>query len=376
MALFHAHIERSLRATLRRMPAVKNGILRLNEWRARRRHTAWDRDPARVRALPRKMTVAITAACDQRCIGCKYGRDFMPGHALPTEIVLQLLEDARDGGVRTVRLYGGEPLLHPDLPVMIARSLELGMSTYITTNGILLGRRIDELYDAGLRGITIGYYGHGEDYDTYVQSKDRFARLEQSLERVRSRYGSKIGIQLNYLIMRPSCRLDALEKAWRFCERFDLKFNTDLIHYSLPYFKEGRENELQFGEGDRGRVQAFVDRLLELKEEFPQRFSESAASLRSIPDWLFLGKEMRIPCDAYKLLWVGADGSVQLCYVTFRLGNLHEMRLRGMLHGERHQAAARGAFCLDCPGCHCERQHRITKHAPSYRRYGRESAPR
>ena len=37
---------------------------------------------------------------------------------------------------------------------------------------------------------------------------------------------------------------------------------------------------------------------------------------------------MQVPCDAHKLIWVGADGTAQLCYAAFKLGNLHQRRLR------------------------------------------------
>jgi cyclic pyranopterin phosphate synthase len=80
---------------------------------------------------------------------------------------------------------------------------------------------------------------------------------------------------------------------------------------------------------------------------------------------------MKVPCDAYQMLWVGADGSVQLCYVTFPLGNLHETRLSAMLFTAQHREAARASFELQCPNCHCHYDRRITKHVPSARRYGR-----
>ena len=123
-------------------------------------------------------------------------------------------------------------------------------------------------------------------------------------------------------------------------------------------------------EADRPAIEKLVEKLVRLKEAFPERIPESAMSLRSIPDWLLKRRDMRIPCDAYKLIWVGADGTVQLCYVTFKLGNLHERRLRDTLYGPEHQKAAREAFLLECPNCHCERDSRIKKHAASRRRYG------
>jgi cyclic pyranopterin phosphate synthase len=128
----------------------------------------------------------------------------MPGHQLPLEKVKELLDDAKTGGIERVRLYGGEPLLHPQLPDMIRHSVNLGLSTHINTNGILLKQKIDGLYEAGLRGITIGFYGTADAYDAYVQRSDRYGRLEKSIATVRDRYGAEMSMRLNFLLMRPS----------------------------------------------------------------------------------------------------------------------------------------------------------------------------
>jgi len=74
------------------------------------------------------------------------------------------------------------------------------------------------------------------------------------------------------------------------------------------------------------------------------------------------------------MLWVGADGSVQLCYVTFPLGNLHERRLRDLLFTRAHHAAARGAYALDCPNCHCRYDLRVRKDRSLAAKYARPSA--
>lgn len=325
--------------------------------------------PASVRARPRKITIAVTANCNLRCIGCLYGRDFMPGEQLSLEMVQEVLNDAHSIGVETVRLYGGEPLLHKNLPDMVRHSTELGLKTYVTTNGILLGRKIDSLHKAGLRSLSIGFYGTEDAYDTYTQRLNHFEKLRQSLNHVRQRYGADIHIQLNYLVMKPTVSLGALHAAWEFAEEFDMSFHTDLIHYSLPYFTEGPDRMLQFTEADRPSIEALTKELVRLKKANPRRMSDSLATLRSTTDWLLHGANMKIPCDAGKLLWVGADGTVQLCYVTFPLGNLHSQSLRDMVMTKQHHDAARDAFLLKCPNCHCERNCRINKHAPSFVRY-------
>ena len=78
---------------------------------------------------------------------------------------------------------------------------------------------------------------------------------------------------------------------------------------------------------------------------------------------------MRVPCDKYQMVWVGADGSVQMCYVTFKLGNLHEQRFSEMLFTPAHHAAARNAFAIRCPNCHCSYDARIQKDLASRMHY-------
>jgi cyclic pyranopterin phosphate synthase len=338
------------------------------------RHAVAGQLPAVIRPAPRHLEVAITAYCNLRCVGCRYGRDFMRGSQLPLGIVEPLLDDARAAGVWDVRFYGGEPLLHPDLPRMIERATHLGLRPYVTTNGLLLGDKITELHDAGLRAVTLGFYGSGARYDAYVQRANRFAQLEASLAAVRDRYGMDVTLRINWLLMRPSCNLDDLHAAVRFAERYATTIQVDLIHYSLPYFSEGPERMLQFRPEDRGRIERVVTEMLRLRAERPGLFDQSAMGLRSIPDWLLLGPDMRVPCDAYQMLWVGADGTVQQCYVTFRLGNLHAERLSAMLFGPRHRQAARDAFRLNCPNCHCHYDRRVAKDRQRRQQYA-EPAP-
>lgn len=358
-----------LRATVRDKPLIKAPLVSIEGSLEQWKHTIAKRFPSVIKPRTRKMTVAITAQCNLRCVGCRYGRDFMPGHVLSLDMVKGLMDDGRAAGVEQVRLYGGEPLLHKELPAMIAHGVSIGLEVYVTTNGVLLEKRIDELYDAGLRDITLGYYGTGSRYDAYVQKDDRFVQMERGIAVTRERYGSEMDLQLNFLIMRPSCDLEALQDAWDFAERYDMAFHTDLVHYSLPYFTEGLDSEIQFRPEDAPALQAVTDRLIELKEQNPRRIPEAIQSIRSIPDWLMKGPDMRIPCDVYNMIWIGADGSVKLCYVTFDMGNLHDNRLSELINTETHTAATRSAFKLECPNCHCERDSRIRKDKPSMRKY-------
>jgi len=353
---------------LKRRPRLWQAVRAADLAVERARHSAGRLIPAVIRPAPRQLHIAVTAYCNQRCVGCRYGRDFMPGSQLDWPVVKDLLDDAKYTGFWEIRLYGGEPLLHHDLPRMVEHTVSLDMRPYITTNAVLLEHKIDELYGAGLRQLTIGFYGVGSAYDRYVQRRS-FARVEAGIAAVRDRYGMDVNMRINWLLMRPSCNLGDLDAACRFAERYQLRIQVDLIHYSLPYFSEGPEHELQFRPEDRGKVEAVVFDLLRRQQAQPDLFFHSPEGLRSIPDWLIKGPQMRIPCHARHMVWVGADGSVQLCYVTFPLGSLSHQRLRDMLYTPTHRQAARDAFTLQCPNCHCGYDTRIDRDAASARYY-------
>lgn len=335
--------------------------------------------PGLVRAQTEKITIAITAHCNLRCQGCKYGRDFMPGAVLPMNIYRELIADAAAAKVPAVRLYGGEPLLHPDVVEMVQLTNDLGVGCYMTTNALILDQKIDALHAAGLRKITMGYYGQGTAFDEYVQRPGRFDRMVESLDSTRARFGAdRLDLQFNFLLSRRSANRAAVDEVRRFAEKYDASIHVDVVHYSLPYFQEGPERELQFRPEDADDVRRTIDYLLELKAKYPKLLTESPVALAAFEDWAMKQEEMRVPCDARKLLWVGADGSVMLCYVTFPLGNLHDKRLRDMLYTPDHHQAARDAFALNCPNCHCEAASRVEKHGPSFRKYAavaRERTP-
>jgi MoaA/NifB/PqqE/SkfB family radical SAM enzyme len=363
------YLRHTLRPMLKQHPSIWQSLIALDATIERGRMAAAAYIPSLVRPAPRNLEIAITSHCNLRCVGCRYGRDFMTGTQLTWAMVRDLLDDAKAMGIWNIRFYGGEPLLHADLPRMIAHAASLGLQTYVTTNAILLKHKIDQLYAAGLRALTIGYYGTGEKYDAYVQRRDRFGRLEAGIAAVRERYGADVYMRISWLLMRPSCNLDDLDAACRVAERYGAQIQVDLIHYSLPYFSEGPNRELQFTAGDEAAIDEVVRELVRRKKQNPTLFNQSLRALRSVPDWLLKGPEMRVPCDSHEQLWVGPDGTVQQCYVTFRLGNLHQTRLRNMLNTPCHKQAAIDSYQLNCPNCHCFYGRRIEKHGPSVTRY-------
>ena len=358
---------------IRNHPRLRSMIARTEDHFELLRHSAARVVPRIIRPRTYKIMIAVTAHCNARCIGCRYERDFMLGEQLPLELVQQVLDDAQDAGFYSIRLYGGEPTLHPDLPRMVEHAVGRKLRPYVTTNASTLDRKIDDLYASGLRDLSVGFYGVGQEYDDYTERRGLFRKVERGIAAVRDRYGDAVDIQMNWLLMRPRANLDSLHRAWEFALKYNMPMRIDLVHYSLPYFQEGRDREIQFRPEDRPAIEAVTRELIRLKREHPDMIHHDLPGLQSIPDWLILGPAMRVPCTAYEMIWIGADGSVQMCYVTFPLGNVHQTRLRDLLFTDTHRCAARDGFALNCPNCHCSSNERVMRHAISRRRYSSSS---
>lgn len=365
-----SRLQRALEPAYRNSPGTRNALSRLDKAVDMAQHAVAVQFPQLAQPDPRRIFITLTASCNLKCKGCRYGTDdFMPGEQLPFPLVRDLLSDAATLGIRNIRLYGGEPMMHKDLPRIVRHATDLGLHTWMTTNGVLLKKKFDALYDAGLREFSFGFYGIGSEYDQYVRQRNSYQRVSEGLSYIRDKYGSEIKIKMDWLLMRPTCSLSTLRETWEFARRFATPIYVNLIHYSLPYFTNGDAPELQFTADDRSGIEEVVSELLRLQLQFPEMFANSRPGLTSIPDWLIRGPAMRVPCTENTLIWIGADGTVQMCYVTFKLGNLHEKRLSQLLYTPAHRKAARDCVSLNCPNCHCSYDHRINQHLPSRRLY-------
>src|SRR5690242_12963675 len=131
---------------LRKYPRLKRAAKALDASTDLLRHTAAAVLPGIIQPDPREIYITLTANCNLRCLGCKYGRDFMTGAQLPLMIVKELLDDCKTFGIRSIRLYGGEPLLYKQLVNVVEHAVNLGLHPWLTTNGILLKEKVDDLY--------------------------------------------------------------------------------------------------------------------------------------------------------------------------------------------------------------------------------------
>jgi cyclic pyranopterin phosphate synthase len=152
------------------------------------------------------LRLSVTDRCDLRCTYC------MAEHMtfLPRQDVLSLEELYRlarvfiRGGVRKIRLTGGEPLVRKNilqLFSLLAPHLDGGEldEVTLTTNGTLLSRYAEALFTTGVRRVNVSL--DSLDAGRYARIT-RWGRLGSVLEGIDAALSAGLKVKLNAVAMR------------------------------------------------------------------------------------------------------------------------------------------------------------------------------
>ncbi len=124
------------------------------------------------RGGPALCNVAVTNSCNATCDFCNFA--YNKGRVgklrwIDAEQFDRALGILHGRGVRYISFFGGETLLHPRLPEMIAMTVRRGMGPAAITNGWLLPARLEQLASAGLKSVYISI----DSPDMAVHEKNR-----------------------------------------------------------------------------------------------------------------------------------------------------------------------------------------------------------
>jgi len=167
-----------------------------------------------------KLRISVTDTCDIRCYYCmpQAGRAFTPrAGLLSVEEIERIVRVGVNLGLRKIRLTGCEPLVRKDLNILITRLMRIeGIeSIALTTNGVLLADRAQELYDAGLRRINVHLDSMDREMYRVITRRDAFDAVMNGL-----RAASDLGygpIKINAVAVkgRSECDIVALAQFGR-----------------------------------------------------------------------------------------------------------------------------------------------------------------
>ena len=151
------------------------------------------------------LRISLTDRCNLRCVYC------MPAEGVPYEEldnvlsfdeIEQVVQALASAGLKKIRLTGGEPLVRKNTPELAARLTAIPgiQEVTLTSNGILLARDAQALWDAGIRRVNISMDTLQEERFVKLARREEFARAWQGLETALTVGFSPI--KLNCVLMR------------------------------------------------------------------------------------------------------------------------------------------------------------------------------
>jgi MoaA/NifB/PqqE/SkfB family radical SAM enzyme len=255
---------------------------------------------AAIRALPRAFDdkplwaqLNITWRCNLDCAYCtEY--DNAKDH-VPHDDVARSIDKCRELGVLHADLIGGEPLLHPDLPRLLARITGHGMTAGLTTNGFLLTEdRLDELLGAGLGRLQISV-------DRARPAPGTPKSLKTLKRKIDLCAGRPIWFRVNTVVCDET--LDEVEEVAQHCFDRGVAVNFSVVH-------------------DRGRLRRRLQTGRYLEKLAWLRAQKQAGRPVATPYFLLdyyvetlKGRPPRWTCQAgQKCFYVSPEGRFHFCY--------------------------------------------------------------
>ena len=139
----------------------------------------------------------ITKACNLKCVHCYSSSTLERAeNELNTQQAKTVLDNLAEFGVPAVLFSGGEPLMRPDLFVLLDYAEEIGLRTVISTNGTLItAKTADKIKRANVSYVGISLDGIGATNDKFRATAGAFERAVQGIRNCQDRE-IKVGVRL------------------------------------------------------------------------------------------------------------------------------------------------------------------------------------
>jgi hopanoid biosynthesis associated radical SAM protein HpnH len=124
--------------------------------------------------------------CNLACSGC--GKIDYPAEILNQRLsVAECLEAVDECGAPVVAIAGGEPLLHREMPEIVAKILERKKFVYLCTNALLLEKKMDQFKPNKFFSWDVHLDGDKEMHDRAVSQEGVYDRAVAAIRKAKER---------------------------------------------------------------------------------------------------------------------------------------------------------------------------------------------
>ena len=285
--------------------------------------------------LPHSAQLEVTTACNLHCPLCTT-HDTARGIS---RLSLENVKDVVRGCGKSLKVVSlhvlGEPLMHKELFDFIRHCASHGVNTTFSTNGMLLGRHVEDVLDSGLSLISIAIdgadqadyakYRLGGDFDTVVRN------ARALVEAKRARGASQPVIQVQMVMF--SYNEDREAEARAFLE----SLGADVVSLKRPAYLAPASPS----------ARSFWDKV-DMRDE-GRRWTRPVTSAAR------LYRNQRV-CPQLERATILSDGSVVACCIDAEgntaFGNLNRQDFRSIWRGEEHRRVIEKFMRHELQPCH------------------------
>ncbi|MFH1485929.1 MAG: radical SAM protein [Chloroflexota bacterium] len=276
---------------------------------------------------PLRVQWDITFNCNSRCISCHRWREkHTPEEELSTEEAKSLLRQFADCDVLNVSFAGNEPLLRRDIFELTSYAKEVGLTTSMNTNGLLVDEKVARLIcQSGLDMIYFSLDGPNPETNDAIRGiKGAFQRTLEAAQLVKKARLKDSGPKVMVNTVANHLNVARLVETADMCR--SLQFDGMLIqplHYIEKQFEA--EDPLHFLPGDidvlSRQLEVIKKDLMDFIPLMPEYFDHFRTFYEN-PDFLY-----RYRClAAYGAIDIRPNGDFAPCPAwDLRLGNFHNI---------------------------------------------------
>lgn len=175
--------------------------------------------------MPLMVSFHVTNRCNLRCPYCYANfenRFDKPPEDFSTEELERYIDDLYDLGMRWLTILGGEPLLRDDIGRIISRAKSKGMLVELVTNGYFVPKKIDEILPVDF--VCLSIEGSEEQHDRARDMRGSYQAIIRALEALKGR-GPKI--RLHATLLRTT--QDGFDHLSELAKRYDAEFGYSQV---------------------------------------------------------------------------------------------------------------------------------------------------
>ena len=256
----------------------------------------------KARSLNGSITIwNFTNRCNLSCIHCYSKADLNAVDTLTTEMIMDTLPKLKANGVKFLIFSGGEPLTRKDLFEIADKCKELGIITYLSTNGLYVGQKNAKKILDTFNYVGISIDGSEKTHDHFRGLDGSFKMSMEAVNLLNSYHDTKVGIRftitketyedLQFIFELaekeniPKIYISHLVYSGRGLDNLEMDLTKEqrraaveyILEKAFEYYETGREIEIVTGNMEQDAIlflEKFGEKYPELKDTMHKRLVE------------------------------------------------------------------------------------------------------